>query len=376
MLMLFVLIFIQIAGLSGYVKKVNNVLVEEVRTQEETISLIKQSIVSMSMDNNEIRSYMDLPPKNYPIFNRVSPVSGKQNNQDKQVLGFYRGIDLLVDNYAIEKNKARIKSFYTCPEFQAFIKTNKLSIDKTDPLSVLIVRNKNIFFSIALSPGDDNFVVNSFLNETVKDRKYSAKIEKFMEKNLEKLNAHYKNIYDRYVDFKSTVVNKKISSRIKDLNIHFSRIKESYETYSLSLQRFHFNLKTFNLNKLTGSFIVEDKVYDSYEKFTTALSRLIPNIDIRTPEEVSADKAKERIDKIISDSAFKALLSGKKLHIAGIRREDNDNFYYDILNKKNELLGAFAVLKYSGEIYITDREDVQICSLESILSRNEVEKKN
>ncbi len=70
--------------------------------------------------------------------------------------------------------------------------------------------------------------------------------------------------------------------------------------------------------------------------------------------------------KYLSDNGFK---------LSQNYREDNDYFYYDIVSSSDKsIIGSFSIHKVSGEIYLTDHEEVPISSLNRFDSRSK--KKN
>ena len=78
------------------------------------------------------------------------------------------------------------------------------------------------------------------------------------------------------------------------------------------------------------------------------------------------------------DTSFALLLENNGLTLSTVFREDSDYYYLDLKNSDGSSVGAFAIQKLVGEIYLTDWEDIPLSSLRTLehIPGDTVEKKN
>jgi LCP family protein required for cell wall assembly len=112
--------------------------------------------------------------------------------------------------------------------------------------------------------------------------------------------------------------------------------------------------------------------YSGFNEFYDELVKCLENFDHRTDEEVLVDTALSRIEELIENNDFNSYLSDIGLSLSTRIREDLDYFYYDIYHLDGKKLGAFAVLKKLGEIYLVDADDIPVSSLKTLRVKDQL----
>lgn len=97
-----------------------------------------------------------------------------------------------------------------------------------------------------------------------------------------------------------------------------------------------------------------------------AFLELLAAADNRTADVRATDDGIAKVSSMASDEAFSAYLKQRGLALSETRREDNDYFYFDLVDAQGNRAGSLAVLKGIGEIYLMDGDDVVIGSLRSL----------
>ena len=90
--------------------------------------------------------------------------------------------------------------------------------------------------------------------------------------------------------------------------------------------------------------------------------------DPRTATQIATDRAVNELQALHDAprwAPFRDALSQRQLRLSSQIREGLDFFYLDLLDSNDERFGAFAVQKERGTIYITDRVDVVITTLQN-----------
>lgn len=99
------------------------------------------------------------------------------------------------------------------------------------------------------------------------------------------------------------------------------------------------------------------------------LARAISRLDPR-PEEIRLeDQSIAKIQEMARDAGFQDQLHRFNLELATEPRETLDFHVFPLTRESGPVLGSFAVLKNSGELYLLDGEDVMITGFQT-LSRN------
>ena len=81
-------------------------------------------------------------------------------------------------------------------------------------------------------------------------------------------------------------------------------------------------------------------------------------------DEKRIEKSRDDINLLAEDESFLKYLSDNGYKLSGNVREDNDYIYYDIISLSDKsILGSFSIHKVSGEIYLTDHEEIPVSSL-------------
>lgn len=122
-----------------------------------------------------------------------------------------------------------------------------------------------------------------------------------------------------------------------------------------------------------GGLSWNGKPCDSPAAAAALIRSRLDGYDPRTPGERRVDRALEILETLRRDRGFISYLDGKGWRAEDRGREDEDYHYLDLINAGGERVGALAVLKKLGGVYLVDEDDVVIASLDTITAESSVD---
>lgn len=370
----------------GTLEKHSESLIKEVGQVEAFNSRLQDDI-------GEVRDSLKLSRKNYDDLKPVPTAKDDTDvNTDPVQRALFDYVDYIVENKNFKESLTLKKSFIVRlsedENFQKFIKDNGL-------LLIPVVDNEVATY-LKITDSQSNILLNLALS------KEDAKL--YLKTPNSKSEINY-NDFDKFFDDvtkyisknKVTLVN--TAQKIKDLQKQVSTaISSNAVKKALEAKDFTIN-ETPTEKNLVLSFQVSNKIGDSVgeitlhlddlkfylinnndasnEQVTTdlnaSLAPFINKLDNRTFLEQKADSTVNNFKNILSDTGFQLLLSKNNLEFAKIPKEDEYKIYYNLYDKKGNLITTFILDKKTGTINIDDKESDKIENL--LLFQREDKKK-
>ena len=337
-----------------------DILYDEVIKNNEMIDLLKQNILLLSNNTNELCSIAGLPQQNY-----ISLMPEEINTQENN-LPYFRAFDILLDNYIQSENIEYFDAFLKSYEFESLINEYDFAVTSAGTVSVILKKHENEYFNVFC---DNKSIIHikSYLNREINIISFSKELKNFIKKETTLINQHYINLKSLLTDFNSLTVDEDILNYLYEHKLHFSKLNEDASKYYFAINQENGQSKlNINLNKKSVLFSIKDKEYKNINSLKSGIIKILDSIDLRTSEQIIIDFSKKKIADIQNDNSFITLLSSKNLTFEKIPREDNDYFYYDIIYNNGNSIGSIAIQKLIGEIYLMDKDDVTITSIKTI----------
>ncbi len=114
-------------------------------------------------------------------------------------------------------------------------------------------------------------------------------------------------------------------------------------------------------------FIIGSEAVSRPKELISEIKKALEKMDLRSREEMKIDELKSELTKLVEDKGFAGFIEGRGLRLINSGREDSDYYYYDIYSEGNIRIGAFGIQKFLGELYLVDHEDIPINSIKTIL---------
>ncbi len=390
-LIIFVSLFVQLSSIRNQAKRDSEKIFFELESMAGQQGDIERAILTLGEENNSLRRALNLPEKDYGFFPEESDAGAANDaSSPEEDLPFYQAVDTLLEHrkeLALAEMAGRLTEAGNADDF--FIEGG-LELERAGMSGIRFIYKGTRLAELRLeygeaeggeSPGvvyrlisgdggrellsggatefgaaDGDVVFPAPLRDIV-ERLTMEEMEK--ERLFGRASALLTELHS---DGESAGIRRERSLRVSapDMDERLSRFtvttRDGIELFTVSAA---YGDKTLMIGGTP--FSPEDRE-GALARFRTLLSEA----DNRSSLERATDEGKARVASMAEDEAFNAYLRQKGLSLSATEREDNDYFYFDLLDGDGKLAGSIAVQKGIGELYLMDREDVPIGSLRSL----------
>ncbi len=353
-------------------RELNQNIISNLRENRESLDEIRQTLISMSRDANEVRWAIGMPEKSYSILKSQE----EEKDRNDHALAFFRAVDFLHENNIKEKNRIKFDNFKNEKALQDIILQYGLKIEEAGDYDFSIYRGKDLYFKISYNPDEDVYSIASFLGEKKEGHNINNGIILFLELNIEKLNKHYQLAAQMMPVMESYLKSAEVQKWMAQKNLTLRGPFKGINRYTYTLKKGENNLVTMGINKKDFTLSIQGSVYTTFEEFESQLITVLKELDARSEIQKHLEGIQENMSDVLSTDAFFDFLQSKDLKMLGTSREDAEYIYYDLLDESDNRIGSFAFQKGFGEIYIMDKDDVPLCALKSLLKDIKEVKKN
>jgi LCP family protein required for cell wall assembly len=334
------------------------------------IGQVKEAYTLFAGDLGEVRKYLLMPTTNYlgfadPALEETSDSDSKNataENDDNLQIALFKYVDFLSVEQKLERDLAissqLLKDLFESVTFNSLLDENALTAsdlfedDSGFSISISNDSEKILYYNLSKETGE--LIFKSPLEEIKIVSEDLATIESDFKKYLD---ANLKSILDFSTKIKNvslsidTAVNsveaqealKVANARIDDKYLIYNNSNEVIAEISVDPKSMEISL--IDMAKQDVKLIVKD--------IASELVPFIKTLDTRTLIDIKVDEAKKNVENTLNDTGFKLLLAENSLSIAELR-EDEDRFYYDILNREAKHLSSIVIEKTTGVINIVD----------------------
>ena len=345
-------------------------LTDQLRNNREELSILSRNMALMADDSNDVRFQMGMEPREYTYVTPDNTAEGGEND----VVTLFEAVKTILRNYEEQKESIEFEKFLQQTDFQNFLSDNGLLVESAGPFSVGLVRDSDRYFNMIYHPIDGEVEISaSYPKMEIREAWSSGLMARIRQLIPER------ELYFRYVRGKSEeLVGLENHSQIRDLltekRMHLSPIREDSTSFKRSIFSDGKSFADICLLKEDNRFTIAGAAVENKDELVGFLVQKLEEIDTRPELERRVAESGVRLNEIFLEQDFKRLMDSRGLSVDSQPSDDDYHIYYDIL-MKGEKLGSFAINKFTAAVYITDRDGVQIGSLQSF-SGPAVKKKN
>lgn len=345
-------------------------LIDENSKNKETSDKISQTLLLLTRHFNEVRSQLGLSEKTYPI-NEISEEEKEQKEQDDN-LAYFLAIDRI---YSFNEEEKYLKQFDVIKREiigEEFVKNEKFKVNTEEKFAVKLLKSDLLYFTISYSPENGKINIASFSGNNLENVSWDSKAIDFLSSENPKITERLSKINSMADTLLSIKQNEEINNLLTAKTLTLTDPSITDEAYTMNVVKKIKVYATMGLNKKTLEYFVDDNLFTSYSSFLVELIRTIKKIDTRSEKKKLVMEAENKFYAILDDPAFKTLLETKGYTVSRKPRIEHYYTYFDISDQNGNKAGTFAIDNFTYEMYITDKDEVQIGSLQSLLdSRNE-----
>ncbi len=377
LLVAIMLIFaLQITGLSSRIEKRDEMLLQQIRDNNDQIDFLKQNLLLLAQDSNSIRDALKLPEQPFPIL-APEPSGSDSSAAARADTPFLAGLEVLMRSRDRLISETKFRSVVASPILAQVVSNGGFTEDRTSGDQLILERSGQPYFFISIDPVSQSIKVIDFLGQELRLLQLDSRFADFAHQRVPILDAHFRKLRQALAVLRSVYTNAALERVLSEQNLTLSPISEGPANYAFSVLRGTSPLLTVRLNERTLAVLEGQKRYARATEFVAGFARDLASIDLRTPLQRRVDASRAEVEALGKDPAFLSLLASHRLKFIATPRQDGDYYYYDIEDSQGHRIGSFGVEKRVGQIDLLDSQNVLISTLESVsLDQKGAEKKN
>ncbi len=333
---------------------------------------VKTTLIKTSDEINILREILSLPAAAFPSFEENNEKSNANSNRAYGYEIYYTAFEKLYSQHTKNEAIGKLNKFIS--EINPILTKHKFLKDQKDALLYLLLEN-NIYYSLTYNIEKEKFAASFFPFENKTDIVSADDFQSFVDNTYPKVKSVYAKALSEISLLKNYINSedvKKSFSEKKIKTLPVTENKDIYNTRLFTISRINNQpVGTISYSYKKEGFIINEKFYGDYEKSKNIILNIDDYIDIRLIEEKIVEQSVKDIKRMADDPSFKMFLESKGYYLSVNPREDSEHFFFDFLpSGGGKYIGSFAINKYTGEIYLTDFEEIQLSSVKSLKTIN------
>ena len=330
---------------------------------------VKASLVKIKDEINILRDVNNLPAADFPSFEESDAKQTANSNSISGYEIYYLAFEKLYSQHKKNEATEKLNKFFA--EINPLLTKYKFVKDQKDFLLYLLSEN-NVYYSLEYDVEKKKIIAGFFPFENKSDISSAADFQAFVDRTYSKVKSLYEKAASEIQSVKNYINSEDIKKSFSEKRIKAVPITENKDIYNIKL----FTISRIN-NQFIGTlsysykkegFLISEKSFGNYEKMKDIILNIDIYIDTRTNEEKIVEQSVKDIKKIADDPSFKMFLESREYFLSTEPREDDEHLFFDFLPLAGggKYIGSFAINKYTGEIYLTDFDAIQISSVKTL----------
>jgi len=366
-------------------KKILHNVIAENNKNKSLLDMTTQNLLLLARDANEIRNYLGLSLKDYPVFktpdsnpDQFANESEEQSDPDQKNddLLFFKALEKINLNNNKEKSKLIFTEFITNQKLAVLLKNNGLQTREEDDLTLSVIKGTNKFFSIQLNEKIAKIIITDFLGVSNETEAFDPKVSTFMQNQINQLISHYKQLKEKNSALSVKIADAEIKKLFTEKRLTLSAPSEDYNVHKYEISLNKVSLLNLGINKADLSYFINNQIFTDLGQWKEKLINTINELKILNDQEQQIISSHKKLLSIFKDRAFSSLLDSNHLSIIQTPREEHYFTHYDIIAESGDKIGSFAVENFTGEIFIMDKDEIQISSLNALADIEQLNGKN
>ena len=341
----------------------NHGLLDELRSSSEQLARIQQNLTLVNQDTNVLRGAFHLPPRSYPPL-----LVDEQSTEETNVLSLFLDAIKRLEGYEqdIEAEKV-LYSLLQNNKFQEGLKAGKLTVVNETSMSFLLNFQGKGYFTFSILPRTREIMITDSAGGSFESLSYNREMEDYLKERIPEITKTFKLIDDFQSSLKNLPQQDEFKSFLRENRLYTQFIPDKENLQILKILNNDDEIVgEFYLDTRTPGIQINGTQIRNPENLSSWALEALRKRDIRTAAERRIDAANELILSLAKEVEFVLYLEGKGLRLEINVRDDNDYYYYDLIEEGKGRIGSFAVQKMIGKIYLMDKDDVPISSFSAL----------
>jgi len=198
---------------------------------------------------------------------------------------------------------------------------------------------------------------------------------RYIRENIIAIESYYRELEAKASQLSQIEESKSVSEILEKQGLAITSLEEDDVAFRREVNLDNRTLLQLLLIKRNGVFAVSGKNAQSFEEYLPLVVRTLDELDMRTDQERLIQEKHEFLIQAFKDAGINAILEEKGVAVSTVPRENDYFLFYDIYQGEDKI-GSFALEKYNLDIYLLDKDEVQLTSLKSLSQATIDEKKN
>jgi hypothetical protein len=336
-----------------------NNLTDQLRQNQATLDIITQSLSVLAGDSNDLRAKLGLSQREYPI---LTAMDSKEEEQNNEAVTHFQAVKKVYQSFRDERYLLAFNDFADSVAFQDFLKLYSFTTGRVEGYSLGLYRDKDRYFTLTFYPEEDEFSVMDSAGGASTRGGWDQAILPHIRDSLESMEVHFRDVREKAASMRSQLHEKELLDALGRKGLTVSNLLEDDERYTATVYHGNQAMFDFTLEKEDGLFTVGDQSTESPALFLALAAEAVDSLDVRSDWQKNLSRTVSDLLKVFADDDFLLLMESAGLSILPQPRENEYFILYDIVQGA-EKIGSYAVNKYTSEIYLVDKDEVQMGSL-------------
>ena len=345
----------------------------EINTQNsERLDLINQTSLLLARDSNIIRTSVGLPIRDYPV---LRAEEDEQTDSDPELIPLLRGIDIIINRYNEELSLSEFARLKDNAELEELIQEFSLAVREEPNLTLVLFQGYNTYFRVQYLIEDRAISVSGPAGESKLPVGDIPAMIRYIKENVSAIESYYLELDAKASQLSLIEESQSVSDILESKGLTITPLAEDDVAFRRKVNLGDRTLLQLLLIKRSGAFAVAGKNAQSFDEFLPMAVRTLDELDMRTDQEKLVHEKHKFLVQAFQDAGINAILEDKGVSVSTVPRENDYFLFYDIY-RGDEKIGSFALEKYNLDVYLVDKDEVQLSSLKSLTQVSIDEKKN
>ncbi len=362
------LIIITLAVILKKTGSIEDRIISEFTVNNEQIEIIRKNLVRLSSDVNQTRNLVGLPESDYSFESSDGNNNSSNTKQESDNTVYFLGFEYLKNHFNDTELLRKLSLMADSDLLKSAASESSLEIMETGDGYILQDNSGNIYFRLKADSSDNTIIAESVFSSIDKGFFPDASAEKaseYITVTTPLVRSLYKALNANITELRNITGDSVVKATLRKNKLYFDNFSSGQEKTAVKIKRESgVTIATVILDHAENIFSFCSKKYTDYNTLRNDILNISHKCDIRTDDEKRIEKSRENLKILNEDENFIKYLSDNGYAFSDTVREDKDYYYYDINSLETGLkIGSYAVHKVSGEIYLTDHEEVPLSSL-------------
>mgnify|MGYP006276757673 CR=1 FL=1 len=349
-----------------------NRLVEEVRSNSESIDSLRSGLLQFTEDTGEIRDSLNLPRREYSFLPEQTAEGGSAGSSNP-FAPYFSAIDALVRENRENRSYREVNAFLERPVVWEFLTREGIVAEPGSGGGYTLAVDERVFATIRAADKGD-FTVSFAENPEERTVESAEGFITLLAERAEREEARQAAVADAAEELRGVRRNQESRALLERYDLYFGSVSSTDSGVELPIFKGR-NEPIFSISWSEDErrFFVGADAVARESGIIGAVRKHLSEADLRTDRERQVDRRVAEIRELSEDEGFRAYLESLDLTISEQPREGEEYVYFDLESSGGDPVGSLGIQRLNGTVWIMDEDDVPLSSLRRLRDNAEPE---